>query len=209
MLAALVAIAAWIALGEQRRRMTVALVATLVTVIAIFGTAVIKQQSAILEQALSYRGQTSSSNPALNSIASRASIYETGWAAFRAEPLVGFGLRVPTEQAQSPIFTRYGKPYAFESYLVVLPVESGVTGTILFALFIATLLIVAVRRFSERRRLATVAATLVGGLALSVGANPFDVPVSYMWILIGICFGAGLSKPSRPAGARADGVEPE
>jgi len=129
------------------------------------------------------------------SLAARSSIYKTGWQAFQAEPLVGFGFRLPTEDAQSPIFARYGKPYAFESYLVVLPVESGAVGTFLFVAFVVGLASVAVRRFPDRTRRATVIAAVLGSLALSVGANPFDVPISYMWLLVGLCFGTGLREP--------------
>jgi O-Antigen ligase len=192
MLAALVATGVWFTIGERRRRMAAGFAASLAVVIAIFGVSVLQQQGAILEQALSYRGQTSSSNPAFNSIASRSSIYKTGWKAFRAEPFVGFGLRLPTQDAQSPIFTRYGQPYAFESYLVVLPVESGAIGTFLFVGFIVTLVMAAVRHFPERTRRATIISAIVGIVALSVGSNPFDVPISYMWLLVGLCFGIGL-----------------
>jgi hypothetical protein len=194
MLAALVASAVWFTLAERRRRMTAVFGVSIVVAIAIFGLSVIRQQGAILEQALSYRGQTSSNNPAFNSIAARSSIYATGWQAFQAEPLVGFGFRLPTEDAQSSIFAHYGEPYAFESYLVVLPVESGAVGTFLFVAFIVSLVSVAVRRFPERTRRATVISAVLGSLALSVGANPFDVPISYMWLLLGLCFGTGLRR---------------
>jgi hypothetical protein len=207
MLAALVATGVWFTLAEHRRRMATVFAASLAVVIAIFGVSALQQQGAILEQALSYRGQTSSSNPAFNSIASRSAIYRTGWRAFRAEPLVGFGFRLPTQDAQSPIFTRYGQPYAFESYLVVLPVESGAIGTLLFAGFIITLVLAAVRRFPERRRRATILSAVVGGVALSVGSNPFDVPISYMWLLLGLCFGIGLREShTEPSTAIPDGA---
>jgi hypothetical protein len=192
MLAAVVATGVWFTLAEHRRRMAAVFAASAAVVIAIFGVSALRDQGAILEQALSYRGQTSSSNPAFNSIASRSAIYRTGWRAFQAEPLVGFGFRLPTQDAQSPIFTRYGEPYAFESYLVVLPVESGAIGTLLFVGFMGTLILAAVRYLSERTRRATIISAVVGSLALSVGSNPFDVPISYMWLLIGLCFGVGM-----------------
>jgi hypothetical protein len=114
---------------------------------------------------------------------------------------VGFGFRLPTQDAQSPIFTRYGEPYAFESYLVVLPVESGAIGTLLFVGFIGTLIFAAVRYLPERTRRATVISAAVGSLALSVGSNPFDVPISYMWLLVGLCFGVGMREQEKGSGA--------
>jgi flagellin-like protein len=192
MLAAIVAAGVWFAFAKRRRNVTVVVAVSVVVAIASFGMSALRQQGAILQQALSYRGQTSSSNPAFNSIAARSSIYETGWRAFQAEPLVGFGYRLPTADAQSPIFARYGEPYAFESYMVVLPVESGVIGTLLFIGFIITLVMAAARYIPDRTHRATIVSAVVGCAALSVGSNPFDVPITYLWLLLGLCFGIGM-----------------
>ena len=202
LLAAPVVLIVWLAVGGQRRNVTVVIAATAVAAIVIFGASTLETQGRILGQALSYRGQVSASDPAFNSIAARSSIYQTGWKAFKARPLFGFGYRLPTQHPQSPIFTQYGQPYAFESYAVALPVEAGLIGTSLFVLAAAALTAAAMRLLSRPDR-ATIAAALIASAVLAIGANPFDVPVSYMWLLLGMVFGTGL----RREGARGARME--
>jgi hypothetical protein len=194
LLAAPVALIVWLTLaGGQRKRVTLVIAATAVIGVGIFGASTLQTQGEILGQALSYRGQQSAADPAFNSIVARSSIYTTGWNALRDRPLLGFGYRLPTQHAQSPIFTRYGQPYAFESYAVALPVEAGLIGTALFVLAAAALIAAAIRFLSRPDR-ATVAAALVASAVLAIGANPFDVPVSYLWLLLGMVFGTGLAR---------------
>jgi hypothetical protein len=197
-LATPIALVVWLALGQHRRNITIALAATALLAVGTFGVSTFKAQGEILQQALSYRGQTSSRDPAENSIAARSSIYQTGWRAFQDRPLVGFGFRLPTEYAQSGIFQPYGQPYAFESYMVALPVESGALGVLLLLSFAGSLVVAAFRWLPDRGDRATVVSAIVGSAVLAVGANPFDVPISYFWLLMGLTFGVGLSSRMEP-----------
>jgi hypothetical protein len=86
----------------------------------------------------------------------------------------------------------------------VLPVESGAIGTLMFIAFIVALAMVAIRKLPARTARATILSAIVGSVALSVGSNPFDVPISYMWLLLGLCFGIGLQ--DRQAGTLPSGV---
>jgi O-antigen ligase len=196
-LATPIALTVWLALGQRRRNITAVLAVTALVAVATFGVSTLRTQGEILQQALAYRGQTASSNPAENSIAARSAIYQTGWNAFQDKPLVGFGFRLPTEYSQSQVFKPYGQPYAFEAYVVALPVEAGAIGALLFISFGGALILAAFRRLPDRADRATVVAAIVGSAVLAIGANPFDVPVSYFWLLMGLTFGLGLPSPPR------------
>jgi hypothetical protein len=204
LLAAPVALVVWLALGKRRRSIVLVLAGAAVLAVSAVGVSTLRTQGEILQEALAYRGQASSPDPAKNSIAARSAIYQTGWNAFKDHPLFGVGFRLPTERAQSGVFRQYGQPYAFESYLVALPVEAGAVGLSLFVAFTLALVLAAFRFVRDRAARATVVATLAGAGVLAIGSNPFAVPVSYMWLLLGLTFGLGLTAPPResePAGS--------
>ena len=101
-----------------RRVLAATAVVAGVVLLAVVGTGSIAQEQAILAQALSYRGQTASSDVAVNSIAARSSIYVTGFRVWKAYPLLGVGFRLPTRRYDASVFQRAGQVYAFESVLL-------------------------------------------------------------------------------------------
>ena len=179
--------------ASDRRRGAVAVVAISIAVlVGIFGISTLSTQRSILATTIAYRGEQSAETPRMQSIVGRTSLYQAGWRAIQTRPLLGFGMRLPTQQAQSEIFRRFGQTYAFESYWIVLPLEVGVLGVAVFAAFIASLLL-AVHRYCPRATdRATVYALFAGGTVLAIGSNPLDISVTYLWLMLGVLLGASL-----------------
>lgn len=205
MIAGVFAAAVWfLASGRVKRLIGVAGVVG-VTLVAIFGASVLSTEGNILTSLLAYRGgQASPYSLQQQNLAGRTTIYTTAWRAFQAEPLLGYGMRVPTERAQSATFTQYGNPLAFESYLVVVPLEVGVIGTLVLLSVLALLLRTAHRRFPDRSDRATIYAAFAGAAVLSVGTNAFDIEVTYFWLWIGIVFGLAMQRPDPVSDTRAE-----
>ena len=182
----------WFAIsGRSREILSLAAVTAVVFVLA-FGGSFLSAQGSILTSTISYRGQSSTTDRAVQNLSGRKGIYETGWRAFAARPVLGYGMRLPTQNAQSPVFTRYGTPYAFESYLVVLPLEVGLLGLAAFLGFLASLVLVVRRHCPNRSDQATIYSALAGGSVLAVGTNAFDTEATYLWLMLGIMLAIGL-----------------
>ena len=199
MLALPIALGIWFIASDHRRRAATTVVTASLVVAVAFGGAVLTTEAAILGTALSYRGQTTSANPGQQNVYGRTSIYITGARAFAARPVLGYGFRVPTEHAQAPFFTRFGEPYAFESYLVVVPLEGGLLGVLALIGVFASLLAAVRHRVSAARDRAPIYATVAAGAALALASTPFDTEVTYFWLLLGLMLGIGLRRPGEPA----------
>lgn len=212
MLAAVAVIGLAIVLSSRRKELLALVASAAVIMVFVFGIGALAAQTSILSSALSYRGESIGETTAKQNVAGRTSLYVTGWRAFQERPLVGYGMRVPTNHAQSPVFMKYGQAYAFESYAVVLPLEVGVVGVGVLAAFLFSLLHVARRAIASRRDLVAFYGLLTAGAVLAVGANLFSVEISYLWLLVGVIMGIGVSsqaarvlgRPSEVAVRRID-----
>jgi hypothetical protein len=193
MLVVPVVILVWLIASDVRGQVVRLAVLGGAVLIIVFGASLLTTQGSILGTILSYRGQASGTTPAAQNVAGRRSLYVTAWKALKDRPVLGYGMRVPTEHAQSPVFRSIGESYAFESYLVVLPLEVGVAGTVLFVAFAGTLLRETRRSVPRKLDRATVYAALVGATVLSLGTNAFDIEVTYWWLLLGLFIGGALT----------------
>jgi hypothetical protein len=197
MLAVPVVLLVWLIASDERAQVVRLAVLAGATLTIVFGVSVLTTQGSILGTILAYRGQANGMTTASQNIAGRRSLYITALKALEQRPVVGYGMRVPTQQAQSSVFTSIGEPYAFESYLVVLPLEVGIAGTVVFVTFILTLLREAARRFERRGDRATLYAAVAGATMLSLGTNAFDIEVTYWWLLLGLLIGSALTPKGR------------
>ena len=107
-------------------------------------------------------------------------------------------MRVPTNHYDSAFFRKYGNPLAFESYAVVLPLEVGAIGAFIFVSFLLTLADAAWVRLQRIDR-APLLGTLACGAVLAIGANLFQMEIAYLWMLIGLVLGYGLSRATDPS----------
>jgi O-Antigen ligase len=194
----------WFLVSDRRRHLPRLGLVTVAVLLLTFGASFLTTQGSILASIVSYRGELSSSNVATQNVSGRTDIYETGKRAFEDRPLLGYGMRVPTENAQSPVFTRYGQPYAFESYFVVLALEVGLLGVLAFLGFFGSLGLAVRRHCPERADQATIFAAIAGGVVISFASNPFDVETTYFWLLLGIMLAVGL----RPGGRSSAAAKP-
>ena len=77
---------------------------------------------------------------------------------------------------------------------MVVLVEGGIVGSLLFLCFLTSLLVASARWVRNRDDRVLIASALLTGLVLSVGSNGFDVVVTYFWLLLGLSFGLGLTR---------------
>lgn len=193
-LAVPVVVVVWLAVTDRRREVLRIAVVTGVVFTLVFGASVLSSQGSVISKVIAFSGGSSGSSGQLANLSARTSLYSTGWAAFRARPVTGYGMRVPTEHAQSSVFLQFGQALAFESYVVVLPLEVGIAGVVLFLGFILTLARCVHRSCPRRVDRATVYAAIAGGTILALGSNPFDTEVTYMWLMLGLIVGCGISR---------------
>jgi O-antigen ligase len=188
--------------SERRRPRRVVIAVALVAVlgmVGLFGASTLNSQGEILGAAIAYKGQGNGANARSQSVAGRTSLYLTAWHALLARPLVGYGMRVPTQDAQNSVFRHYGQSYAFESYDVVLPLEVGAVGLLAAIVTVIALVRVVRRRIRSTIDRATVYAALIAGLVMAIGSNPFDIEVTYLWMVLGLWIGACLERAPNSA----------
>ena len=106
-------------------------------------------------------------------------------------------MRVPSNHYDSPFFLKYGNPLAFESYAVVLPLEVGAIGALIFVSFLLTLGRAAWVYLGRIDRAPLLAAMACGAI-LAIGANLFQMEIAYLWMLIGLALGYGLRRATDP-----------
>ena len=187
----------WIVLTPKRKRVLALAAIGAVLFVAVLGPSTVRAQARVLWHAISYSGQSSSTDPGVNSVAKRRTIYRTGWRAFQSRPWLGYGMRVPSNHYDSPFFLKYGNPLAFESYAVVLPLEVGAIGALIFVSFLLTLGRAAWVYLGRIDRAPLLAAMACGAI-LAIGANLFQMEIAYLWMLIGLALGYGLRRATDP-----------
>jgi O-antigen ligase len=188
----------WIILTPRRKRVLALAAVGAVLVIGVMGPSTVRAQAQVLWHVISYSGQSSSTNPGVNSVAKRKTIYRTGWRAFQNRPWLGYGMRVPTSHYDSTFFQKYGNPLAFESYAVVLPLEVGAIGALIFGSLLLALGRAAWLYLGRIDR-APLLAALACGAVLAIGANLFQMEIAYLWMLIGLALGYGLRRATDPS----------
>jgi hypothetical protein len=194
MIAAFVVLTVWLGMSSRRRNAAGLLVMAAVALVAVFGTSALATQAGILRSTLAAARQSvaPADDPGVQSVVGRKTLYETGWRALKARPLIGYGMRVPTNHAQSDFFTRHGQSLAFESYLIVLPLEVGLLGFVAFVGFLFALIRALLPNIPSASDRATVTAAGASGATMALASNLFDANIFYFWLLVGLIAATAL-----------------